>query len=166
MESQAQQPLPPRSRATLVVVLACVTILGVLGVVATIRIAISGYRQGLTEARLRQIAVAVAAVEHGSGMRMKDIGALIDEGELTPEDFIDARTNHQQVDQLVGGEYRVGDFIFSPVDWSQDPDRAVILGWTDEIDGFRIMVLRDARTRSLKPGDWQKLLGAGIVPGG
>ena len=133
--------------------------------VATVRIAITGYRQGLTEARLRQIAVVVMDRERDSGTRISDVGVLLSEGSLSEEDFIDARSSHEQIDQLVDGQYRVGDFIFPPALWAEDPQRQVILGWTDQVDGFRIMALRDGRTRSLKPSDWDKLLDAGILPG-
>jgi len=132
--------------------------------VATVRIAITGYRQGLTEARLRQIAVVVMDMERGTGGRVSDMRLLLESGELGQEDFVDARSNHEQVDQLVDGQYRVGDFIFPPAGWSADPQRREILGWTDQVDGFRIMALRDGRTRSLKPSDWDKLLDAGILP--
>lgn len=153
-----------QKRTSFAVVFVVVLVLGILGVVATVRIAISGYRQGLTEARLRQIALAVAEVEGASGTHMHDVGDLVLNGQLNQDDFTDARTAYERTDELVGGQYRVGDFIFAPAEWSQDPQRADLLAWTDELDGFRIMVLRDARTRSLKPSDWEKLRAAGIIP--
>lgn len=156
----------PQKRTKVAVVFLCVTVLGILGVVATVRIAISGYRQGLTEARLRQIAIVVAENERISGSRMRDVGVLLSDGRLSQEDFTDARTAYKPTDELTVGAYRVGDFIFPPAAWSQQPDRAAVLCWTDEIDGFRIMALRDGRTRSLKPRDWDSLLDAGIVQGG
>ena len=145
-------------------VLVGTVVIAVLGLVATVRIGLAGYRQGLTEARMSEIAMAVQAWESTNGSRCNDIGILY--GNPVARDmFDDARLQNEQVSkaEVSSGAYRVGDFIFAPPAWSDDPERAHVLAWTDPLDGYRIMVLRDGRTRSLSPRDWEKLENSGIM---
>lgn len=137
-------------------------VIAVLGLIATVRIGLTGYRQGLTEARMGEIALAVQAWEVANGRRCSEINLLYGDP-VPPEMFVDARLRVQPDEQMPAGAYRVGDFIFAPPVWVDDPERAHVLAWTDPLDGYRIMVLRDARTRSLSPRDWEKLESAGIM---
>ena len=137
-------------------------VVAVLGLFATVRIGLTGYRQGLTEARMGEIALAVQAWEATNGRRCNTIDQLYGDP-VPPEMFGDARLRVRKDEQMPVGAYRVGDFIFAPPAWAEDPERAHVLAWTDPLDGYRIMVLRDARTRSLSPRDWEKLEDSGIM---
>ncbi|MCH2161568.1 MAG: hypothetical protein MK085_06800 [Phycisphaerales bacterium] len=151
------------NRVRAVVVIGAVVI-AVLGLVATVRIGLAGYRQGLTEARMGEIALAVQTWETANDRRCNDIGTLYGES-LSEEMFDDARLRVDRRDGPLqpSGAYRVGDFIFAPPAWAGDQERAHVLGWTDPLDGYRIMVLRDGRTRSMSPRDWEKLEASGIM---
>ena len=133
-----------------------------LGFLATVRIGMAGYRQKLTEARMSEIAVAIQAWESDQGRRCQDISQLFGVS-ISEEMFVDARLRVEKSQELQTGAYRVGDFIFAPPSWSGDPERSHVLGWTDPLDGYRIMVLRDGRTRSMSPRDWEKLESSGIL---
>lgn len=156
---------PPWARPRFAVFMVVMVVVGVLGLVATVRIGIAGYRQGLTESRMTEIAMEVMAWENESGIRCKDVTKL--HGEVISEDlFGDARLRVQPGEDLPVGAYRLGDFIFAPPAWADDPERSHVLAWTDDLQGYRVMVLRDGRTRSLSPRDWEKLETAGIMGGG
>ena len=152
MESRTPQPL----RSWLI---ALVVIGGIVGVGATYRIAVAGYRQGLTEARLREIALLIKNHETSSGIPVENISALVDQTL-----FVDARHGVREEDLLGDGAYRIGDFIFAPAEWRIDPAREPLLGWTDAVDAYRIVVLRDGRTKTLSPAKWKTLQEAGITP--
>lgn len=132
---------------------------GIAGVGATYRIALAGYRQGLTEARLREIALLIKDHETSTGLPVEDIEALADSSL-----FVDARHGVREEDPLGDGAYRIGDFIFAPFEWRIDPAREPLLGWTDAVDAYRIVVLRDGRTKTLSPAKWISLQEAGITP--
>ena len=156
---------PPWATPRFVVFMVIMVVVGVLGLVATVRIGIAGYRQGLTEARMTEIAMEVMAWESEHGTRCRDLTEL--HGVAISEDlFGDARRRVQPSDDLPVGAYRLGDFIFAPPVWSDDPERSQVLAWTDDVEGYRVMVLRDGRTRSLSPRDWEKLENAGIMGDG
>lgn len=139
--------------------LVVVVVVGLVGVLVTYRIALAGYRQGLTEARLREIALAVRNHETSTGQPVEDVSTVA--GGLLLED---ARRGVREVDVLRDGAYRVGDFIFASAAWRADPAREPLLGWTDAVDNYRVVVLRDGRTKTLSPAKWKTLQEAGITP--
>ena len=160
--SSSDAPKPPWATPRFAVFMVVMVVVGVLGLVATVRIGIAGYRQGLTEARMTEIAMGVMAWENEHGVRCRDVTML--HGDSISEDlFGDARRRVRPSDDLPAGAYRLGDFIFAPPAWAEEPERSQVLAWTDDLEGYRVMVLRDGRTRSLSPRDWEKLETAGIM---
>ena len=145
-----------RSRTWIIV---AVALAGIIVMAGTYRVALAGYRQGLTEARLREIALAVKRHETATGAPVEDVSTVV-ESSL----FVDARHGERMPDALAEGVYRVGDFIFAPATWRADPAREPLLGWTDAVESYRVVVLRDGRTKTLSPAKWKILHEAGITP--